>query len=60
MVRHTNMKMTVMKEDVFILRSLKTARTALPHRAIGESTRASQEIERVRQSIGKAFIVVSQ
>lgn len=54
------MKMTVTKEDVFILRSLETANTALPHRAIGGSARASQEVERVRHSIGKAFIVVSQ
>lgn len=60
MVRHTNMKMTVMKEDVFVFRSLETASMALPHRAFGGSARAGQEEEGGRQSIGKAFIVVSQ
>lgn len=60
MIRHTNMKMTVVKEDVFILRSLDTASTALPHRATGGSTKVNQKVEGARQSIGKAFIVVSQ
>lgn len=33
--------------------------TALPHRATWGSTRVSQELEGVREKIGKAFIVVS-
>lgn len=56
-VKHTNMKMTVVKEDAFILRSLETASTPLPHRAIGGSARVSQEVEGVRQSLYCGFPV---
>lgn len=59
MVRHTNLKMTFLKNENFVLRSLETGSTALPHRATWGSTRLSQEVEGARQSTGKAFIVVS-
>lgn len=60
MGRHTDMEMTVMKEEFcYTHRSLKIGGLGTPARATWESTRDGQEAVREKEDMERVFIVES-